>query len=264
MIKIAVITVSDRVSRGDRQDISGPLAARLLSQLGEILDQRVIPDGVSSVTKAIKDCAGLGADVVFTTGGTGITGRDLTPEATEPLLEKRLTGIESRILASSTTPYAALSRGVVGIIRDGMRPVLVVNAPGSQGGVTDAIETIGPLLSHIVEQMNGGDHPAPTSVDTWDTGGPHAEATRKVQNRGVNDEFDADVVLAGVSAAPIEMSALLAAVDDPSAGAVVSFCGQVRNHDGGHEVVAIDYQAHPDANDVVARIAQEIAESSGA
>ena len=98
--------------------------------------------------------------MVLTTGGTGVTPRDLTPEATAPLLSTRLEGIEAQIRAHglSKTPLAGLSRGLVGVTSRGDDGALIVNAPGSRGGVKDTVAVIGPLVSHVLEQLGGGDH----------------------------------------------------------------------------------------------------------
>lgn len=163
-LRIAVITVSDRTAAGLREDLSGPLAARLLANYGDVSGPIVVADGVRPVREMISHAMFCGAQVVFTTGGTGITSRDLTPEATEPLVSQRMWGIEQRMRDNPSVPTAALSRGIAGIVElDGKR-AFVVNAPGSSGGVKDAVASIGPLLVHIVDQMNDGDHPAPSGV----------------------------------------------------------------------------------------------------
>ena len=264
MVKIAVVTVSDRVSRGEREDASGPLATTLLTTYGEVVYTDVVPDGVDTVRAAISDAARAGVDVVFTTGGTGVTGRDQTPEATEPLIEQRMFGIENLLRSNPNVPQAALSRGLAGVARFDGLPVLVVNAPGSAGGVRDAVRVVGPLLEHIVSQMHDGDHPVPKGEDPLIGSSGHREATFRVQNRGRNRGGAARVVIAGVSDEPLDMAALVDAVDDTTAGAVVTFCGQVRNHDDDREVTAIDYEAHPDAGRVVEEVAHMVAQSSGA
>ena len=252
-MRIAVITVSDRTFSGQRKDLSGPLAAQLLAEFGDVTGPTVVRDGVKSVQEAIRKAVGSGADVILTTGGTGITSRDLTPDATEPLLARRLIGIEDLLRDNPRVPTAALSRGVAGVIETDERRVFVVNAPGSTGGVRDAVSAVGPLLGHIVDQLADGDHPA-----------PHKAATLAIQNRGRSDGSDAGVTIAGVSAEPIDMDALVSAVDDPGAGAVVTFRGQVRNHDDARTVVSIDYEAHPEAGNVVRKIAADVAAGSGA
>ena len=145
-VRGAVITVSDRCASGARPDESGPLAQRLLAEHGVVVEAvRLIPDG---------------ARVILTTGGTGVTPRDLTPEGTAPLLVARLEGIEAQIRSHglTKTPLAGLSRGYVGVTSRDADGVLVVNAPGSKGGVKDSITVVGPLIPHVLEQLGGGDH----------------------------------------------------------------------------------------------------------
>lgn len=157
----AVITVSDRCARGEREDRSGPLAAHLLADHDVVVDSvRVVPDGVEPVRRALEEAIGAGARVVLTTGGTGVTPQDLTPEATAPLLVARLEGIEAQIRAHglTNTPLAGLSRGLVGVTGRHADGALVVNAPGSRGGVADAVAVVGPLIPHVLEQLDGGDH----------------------------------------------------------------------------------------------------------
>lgn len=159
-VRGAVITVSDRCASGEREDLSGPLAQRLLGEHGVVVDSvRIVPDG-DAVTAAIREAIADGARVVLTTGGTGVTPRDLTPEATAPLLETRLEGIEAQIRAYglTKTPLSSLSRGLVGVTGRGADGALVVNAPGSRGGVKDTVAVIGPLVPHVLEQLGGGDH----------------------------------------------------------------------------------------------------------
>ncbi|AXE40157.1 Molybdopterin adenylyltransferase [Acidipropionibacterium virtanenii] len=163
-VRARVITVSDRCAAGEAVDRSGPLAARLLACYGEQALMRdevvIVPDGVAPVAAAITDALDDGARLVFTTGGTGISPRDLTPEATGPLLAARLDGLAEQIRArgAEAAPAAGLSRGLVGITSRRSGAALVVNAPGSPGGVRDAVAVIGPLLGHIFDQLDGGDH----------------------------------------------------------------------------------------------------------
>ena len=117
-VKGAVVTVSDRCVSGEREDLSGPLAQRLLAEHDVVVEKvDLVPDGIEPVRKAILRAVADGARVVLTTGGTGVTPRDLTPEATAPLLATRLEGIEAQIRAHglSKTPLAGLSRGLVGV-----------------------------------------------------------------------------------------------------------------------------------------------------
>ncbi len=153
----AVITVSDRCKSGERPDKSGPLAQELLAGYGIDVDRvRVVADGIESVQNEIRAAIAEGARVVLTTGGTGITERDLTPEATAPLLEARLDAIAWQICQQGlkATPLSSLSRALVGITGRGSEGAIVANAPGSRGGVRDTISVLGPLLPHLLEQLD--------------------------------------------------------------------------------------------------------------
>ena len=161
MIPARVITVSDRCSAGLAEDLSGPLAARLLADHGVEASVCVVPDEVEAIRAAITAAVEDGARFVFTTGGTGISPRDVTPEATAPLLVTRIDGLADAIRrrGEEKVASAALSRGLVGVTARSPEGALVVNAPGSRGGVTDTVSVIGPLVAHIVDQLAGGDHP---------------------------------------------------------------------------------------------------------
>jgi len=188
-LTIAVITVSDRCAQGAREDLSGPLAADLLGKFGSVTGPAVVPDGIDSVQGAILAAVENGARVIVTAGGTGITSRDLTPEATAPLISRRIPGIENLLRDNPRVPSAALSRGLAGIVEHRGSRAFVLNAPGSVGGVRDAVGAVGPRLAHIVEQLDDSDHPLAFT--------PHEAATLRVQNRGESDGRDAAVVLAG-------------------------------------------------------------------
>lgn len=156
-----VITVSDRCAAGTRPDKSGPRAVEALAVHGVACPAPVVvTDDVPEVAAAIRAALDGGARLVFTTGGTGVTPRDNTPEATAPFVETRLPGLEAQILnhGLTKTPLAGLSRGIVGVTGRGADAAVIVNAPGSSGGVRDAIEVIGPLMPHLLEQLGGGDH----------------------------------------------------------------------------------------------------------
>lgn len=156
-VEAVVITVSDRCASGEREDTSGPLAAKLLQDHGiDVITTKVVADGIESVQTALKESFSTSARLVFTTGGTGITERDLTPEATAPLLAVQLPGIAQQITLKGleSTPLAGLSRALVGVTERTPAGVVVVNAPGSHGGVKDSISIIGPLLPHLLEQID--------------------------------------------------------------------------------------------------------------
>lgn len=157
-----MITVSDRSAAGEREDLSGPLAAELLAAAGVAADVVVVPDGVESVTGALQAALDDGARVVVTSGGTGVGPRDVTPEATAPFLERPLPGLAEAIRSRGAAqhPAAVLSRGLAGVTAPapGRRPALVVNVPGSPGAVRDALDVLAGLVGHVVDQLDGGDH----------------------------------------------------------------------------------------------------------
>jgi molybdopterin adenylyltransferase len=150
-MRAAVLTVSDGVVHGAREDASGDLLAGLLESDGYEVGRRVVPDEREQIATAIRELA-HDAAVVLTTGGTGVAPRDVTPEATRPLLDREAPGIAEAIRADSIakTPHALLSRGVAGIVGRS----LVVNLPGSPGGCRDGYAVLRPALGHAVGLLN--------------------------------------------------------------------------------------------------------------
>ncbi len=153
----AVVVASNRAAAGVYEDTTGPLIVSFLSGLGFAVDEPVVvPDG-DPVRAAILAAVESGARVVLTTGGTGLTPTDRTPEVTRPLLDREIPGIAEAIRAYGVAhgvPSAVLSRGVAGVAAS----CLVVNLPGSRGGVKDGLAVLEPGLVHAVEQIVGSDH----------------------------------------------------------------------------------------------------------
>lgn len=156
-VRVAVVVASDRCARGEAEDRSGARAAELLRAAGHhVAPVVIVPDGVASVAGAITAAAPT-ADVVLTSGGTGVGPRDATPEATRPLLERELPGLAEALRrhGEAHVATAVLSRGVAGVTASG---VLVVNLPGSTRGVEQGLDVLLPLLRHVVDQVRGADH----------------------------------------------------------------------------------------------------------
>jgi len=151
-VKAAVLTVSDGVTEGSREDKSGELLASLLADEGYDVERRVVPDEREAIAEAIAELAEDSA-VVLTTGGTGLGPRDVTPEATGEVLERLAPGIAEALRADSLakTPHALLSRGLAGV----RGRALVVNLPGSPGGCRDGFAVLQPALKHAVELLAG-------------------------------------------------------------------------------------------------------------
>jgi molybdopterin adenylyltransferase len=155
MFKVAVLTISDRGSKGEREDSSGPLIREMVKDLpAHMIHYEIIPDEKDRIVEALKKSSDqLKADLILTTGGTGLSPRDVTPDATREVIEKEVPGFSEAMRAESLkkTPYAMISRAVVGIRGSSM----IVNLPGSPKSVRENLSVILPALPHALSKLKG-------------------------------------------------------------------------------------------------------------
>ena len=159
-LRVAILTVSDRGSRGQREDTSGPAIAELLAPLGaKIVEKAIVPDQTNRIRAQLRAWLDAGAvNLIVTTGGTGLGPRDVTPEATRPVIEREIPGLAEVMRAEGLrhTPKAALSRGLAGA----SGATLILNLPGSERGVRENLGAVLPVLAHAVELLAGEtEHP---------------------------------------------------------------------------------------------------------
>ncbi|WP_082835290.1 molybdenum cofactor biosynthesis protein MoaE [Brachybacterium sp. sponge] len=304
-----IVIASTRAADGTYEDRTGPRLERWLCGRGLTpVEKQVVADG-PEVGRALAEAIADGVDVVITSGGTGISPTDVTPEQTAPLIEREMPGILEAVRrrGESAKATALLSRGIAGMAGRSF----VANLPGSRGGVKDGIAVIDPLLDHLLEQRDGGDHGpesraradgaddsagsarAATTTAAMSGTDPIAEATDPATPSdqsdptrgttafpavGADERGDAQaqglriagdpamgeapqrVRHAAVGTEEITVAAMAEAVADPRCGAVVTFDGVVRDHDGGRGVDRLEYTSHPSAPAVIAEVAAEIAE----
>ncbi len=164
-MRAAVLTISDRCARGEAEDLTGPAVREALVGVGaEVVELRVIPDERESIqAELIRLSDQVGADMVITNGGTGLGPRDVTPEATEAVLDRRAPGIAEAMRMGSLahTPTAMLSRGTAGL----RGTTLIVNLPGSPRGAKECLDIILPALGHALEMIAGRGHRPETGGD---------------------------------------------------------------------------------------------------
>jgi molybdenum cofactor synthesis domain-containing protein len=231
-----VIVASNRAATGEYEDATGPLLTAWLAERGYRVDEpRVCADG-DPVGLALRSAVADEMDVVVTSGGTGLTPTDQTPEQTRAVLDYEIPGLADAIRTAGlpAVPTAVLSRGLAGVAGR----TLVVNLPGSRGGVRDGLGVLDGVLEHTLSQLAGGDHV-----------------------RSAGPECSGPVLRAEVSEAPLSVPEHAELVAGATAGAVVSFAGTVRDHDEGRDVHELEYVAHPSAGEVIATVAGEVADS---
>jgi len=155
MFKVAILTISDRGSRGEREDSSGPLIQEMIKDLpAQAIRYEIIPDEKEQIVKALKRCADeFKADLILTTGGTGLSPRDVTPDATLDVIDKEVPGFSEAMRAESLkkTPHAMISRAICGIRGSS----LIVNLPGSPKSVRENLGVILPALPHALSKLKG-------------------------------------------------------------------------------------------------------------
>jgi len=155
MFKVAILTISDRGSKGEREDSSGPLIREMVKELpGEVIHYEIIPDEKEKIAEALKKSADrLKADLILTTGGTGLSPRDVTPDATLMVIDKEVPGFSEAMRAESLkkTPHAMISRAIAGV--RGLS--LIVNLPGSPKSVKENLSVILPALPHALSKLKG-------------------------------------------------------------------------------------------------------------
>lgn len=165
MFRVGILTISDRGARGERADASGPAIREMVLPLGaEVMRYAIVPDERDAIACYLRQWADEGLEVIFTTGGTGLGPRDVTPEATREVIDKEVPGLAEamRMENLKRSPAAMLSRALAGV----RGKCLIINLPGSPKGVQECLEVVLPTLPHALEVLQGRGEPHP--------GEPHA------------------------------------------------------------------------------------------
>jgi molybdopterin adenylyltransferase len=154
--RFGILTISDSAARGEREDVSGRTIREMLQGLGEVADARIVADDRAAIEAALREMCAAGLQFVATTGGTGLGPRDVTPEATQAVIDRAAPGIAEAMRAESLkkTPMAMISRATAGICSQ----TLIVNLPGSPKGVRECLEVLLPILPHAIDILAGGGH----------------------------------------------------------------------------------------------------------
>lgn len=263
--RAVVLVASTRAAAGRYPDKSGPTAVSMIREAGhECADPIVVADGEPlrvQIQHFLRDLpAHERPDLLLTSGGTGLMPDDLTPELTREFLDRQLPGVMQAIWSAGLEHLhtAGLSRGEVGV----SGRTLVVNLPGSGGGVQDGMSVVLPLLDHVFQQLNGhrdAGHRSPAADESV------ATPVAGFQPSGVQGDHPVDransvVVSARVTEEPLDAATVQATAASETTGAVVGFSGLIRNHDAGRSVTELDYTAHPTASTVLQRVCEEVSQ----
>ncbi|MCQ9368788.1 molybdenum cofactor biosynthesis protein MoaE [Brevibacterium sp. 91QC2O2] len=271
--RATVIVASTSAAHGRAQDRSGPVLVDWLAQAGfAVTGPLVVADGAPVghlLGERLSAPAGARPDLILTSGGTGATPDDLTPEQTARYIDRELPGIVHALLAGGreSTPLAALSRGRAGIAGS----TVLINLPGSLGAARDAIAVLSPLLGHLLAQVRDiRTHTPEAPAEAAPSAGDPAEsaagaatpdatgAPGTAEAAGTAEAVPA--VVTGLSELPLDPASARRAVSRAGAGATVDFVGTVRNTDSGRsDVTGLEYSAHPDAAAIMQRTVARIA-----